>query len=123
MNLGKMCNEANNSNTGRHSNNRRNGNCNYNLSVSTKFIKNPQYQLSRKSVRWKSSISIQTDGQIGMTKLIVAFRSYLVNEPKHGTSKPCILYHTELHANIYSYRTIQQEQTPSDSGCSWLVTD
>jgi len=40
------------------------------------FEKSSKHQTSLKSVRWEPSSSVQTDRQIDMTKLIVAFRNF-----------------------------------------------
>ena len=48
---------------------------------STDFLKILEYQISWKSVQWKPSCSIRTDGRTDMTKLTVAFRNF-ANAPK-----------------------------------------
>jgi len=45
------------------------------------FQKILKYQISRKSVQWKPSCSIQTDGRTDTRKLAVAFSNF-VNAPK-----------------------------------------
>jgi len=44
--------------------------------LTTGFWKILKYQISLKSVQWKQSRSMRTDRRTGMTKLIVAFRSF-----------------------------------------------
>ena len=43
----------------------------------------PRYQISLKSVQWKPSFSMRTDGRRDVTKLIVAFRNF-AKAPKNG---------------------------------------
>jgi len=45
-----------------------------------------KYQISWKSVQWGPICSMRTDGRIGMTKLIVAFRSF-PKAPKNVTER------------------------------------
>jgi hypothetical protein len=46
-------------------------------SFSTDFVENLKYEVSLKSVHWKPSCYMRTDGRTGMTKLIVAFRNFV----------------------------------------------
>ena len=43
---------------------------------SMELRKTLKHNMSRKSVHWESFCSLWTDGQTGMTKLIVAFRNF-----------------------------------------------
>jgi hypothetical protein len=51
--------------------------CNETWVSSTDFRKILKYQISRKSVPWKPSCSVRTDGRIVMTKLMVVFRNFV----------------------------------------------
>jgi hypothetical protein len=54
----------------------------WNLNFVDRFSKILKYQLSWKSVQWEPSCSMRTDRRTDLTKLIVAFRSF-VNAPKN----------------------------------------
>ena len=51
-------------------------NFNETLIFSTDFRRKLKYQVSSKSVQWEPSCSMQADGQMDITKLIVAFRNF-----------------------------------------------
>jgi hypothetical protein len=92
--------------------------CNETWIFSIHFLKVLKYQISRKSVQWEQSCSMQTDRRTDTTKAIVAFQ-ILRTRLKSVFVKKC--YHLGPEPFVFPFATQKQtHQTPQQWHCAVL---